>query len=77
MHLTVMTALRLRKLLFSQESINSGNRGKIHNVTKEIFSLLKKMDSVSLGFMDGAVLRGLNIERKLRKWQPEVAQEVK
>ena len=27
--------------------------------------------------MDGAVLWGLNIERKLRKWQPEVAQEVK
>jgi len=31
--------MKLRKLLFSQESINSGNRGNIHNVAKEIFSL--------------------------------------
>ena len=37
----------------------------------------KKIDSVSLGFMDGAVLWRLNIEMKLRKWWPEVAQEVK
>ena len=70
--------MKLRKLLFSQESINSGNRGNIHNVAKEIFSLKKKkIDSVSLGFMDGTVLWRLNIEMKLRKWWPEVAQEVK